>query len=81
MVEQTMEPKSTKTAAFTALTRSGVTVWGYRSGVDPTGIKEHVASKSQQTMKGDLFDLQGRRVTKVTGKGFYIENGRKRVIK
>ena len=81
MVEQTMEPKSTKTAAFTALTRSGVTVWGYRSGDDPTGIKEHVATKSQQTMKGDLFDLQGRRVTKVTGKGIYIENGRKRVIK
>jgi len=25
--------------------------------------------------------LQGRRVTKVTGKGIYIENGRKRVIK
>ena len=81
MVEQTMEPKSTKTAAFTALTRSGVTVWGYRSGDDPTGIKEYVATKSQQTMKGDLFDLQGRRVTKVTGKGIYIENGRKRVIK
>jgi arabinan endo-1,5-alpha-L-arabinosidase len=81
MVEQTMEPKSTKTAAFTALTRSGVTVWGYRSGDDPTGIKEYVATKSQQTMQGDLFDLQGRRVTKVTGKGIYIENGRKRVIK
>ena len=82
MVEQTMEPSQTKkTAAFTALANSGVTVWGYRSGDDPTGIKEHVATKSQQTMKGDLFDLQGRRVTKVTGKGIYIENGRKRVIK
>ena len=81
MVEQTMEPKTTKTAAFTALTRSGITVWGYRSGDDPTGIKEYVATQSQPTRKGDLFDLQGRRVTKVTGKGIYIENGRKRVIK
>ncbi len=81
MVEQTMEPKTTKTVAFTALTRSGITVWGYRSGDDPTGIKEYVATQSQPTRKGDLFDLQGRRVTKVIGKGIYIENGRKRVIK
>ena len=94
MVDQVMESNTTQwpsttfagnaknqTVAFTALAKNGVTVWGYRSGDDPTGIRESVATMSQQTGNGALFDLQGRRVTKPTGKRIYIENGRKRVIK
>ena len=31
--------------------------------------------------KGDLFDLQGRRLSGKPSKGVYIENGKKRVVK
>jgi len=77
MVEQTMEPSQTKkTAAFTALANSGVTVWGYRSGDDLTGISG-VAMESQQTRKETMFDLQGRRVSEPGRRGVYIVNGKK----
>ena len=77
MVEQTMEPSQTKkTAAFTALANSGVTVWGYRTGDDLTGISG-VAMESQQTRKETMFDLQGRRVSEPGRRGVYIVNGKK----
>ena len=77
MVEQTMEPSQTKkTAAFTALANSGVTVWGYRTGDDLTGISG-VAMESQQTRKDTMFDLQGRRVSEPGRRGVYIVNGKK----
>ena len=77
MVEQTMEPSQTKkTVAFTALANSGVTVWGYRTGDDLTGISG-VAMESQQTRKEAMFDLQGRRVSEPGRRGVYIINGKK----
>ena len=77
MVEQTMEPSQTKkTVAFTALANSGVTVWGYRTGDDLTGISG-VAMESQQTRKAAMFDLQGRRVSEPGRRGVYIINGKK----
>jgi len=77
MVEQTMEPSQTKkTVAFTALANSGVTVWGYRSGDDLTGIGG-VTTESRQTMKETMYDLQGRRVGAASRKGVYIIKGKK----
>lgn len=43
---------------------------------ETTGIS---SVKSHQ--KGMSFDLQGRKVTKVTKKGIYIENGKKKIVK
>ena len=79
MVEQTMEPSQTKkTVAFTALTNSGVTAWGYRSGDDPTGISGALHLNDKGEMINDkLFDLQGRSVTTPSRKGIYIWNGKK----
>jgi arabinan endo-1,5-alpha-L-arabinosidase len=78
MVEQTMEPSQTKrVVSFTALAKNGVTIWGYRSGDDPTGI-EKVAIESQQTKKETIFDLQGRHVN-TPAKGIYIINGKKTI--
>lgn len=79
MVEQTMEPSQTKkTVAFTALANSGVTVWGYRSGDDATGVGG-VAMESRQTRKETVYDLQGRRVDAAPRKGVYIVNGKKTI--
>ena len=78
MVEQTMEPSQTKrVVSFTALAKNGVTIWGYRSGDDPTGI-EKVAIESQQTKKETILDLQGRHVN-TPAKGIYIINGKKTI--
>lgn len=90
MVNQVMESNTTqwpsttfavndknKTIAFTALAKSGVTVWGYRSGDDPTDINN---IERHQFSGGNLFDLQGHRVTTPIGKGIYIQNGRKQII-
>ncbi len=81
MVEQTLEPTTTKTVAFTALLRSGVTIWGYRTGDDPTGIAGVTVQPTAED--GPLFDLNGRRVERSGLKqgGIYIENGRKRIVK
>ena len=87
MVEQTMEEGTSKmsttftgkkVAAFTALSNSGTTVWGYRSGDDPTGINEISLPDYQESV---MFDLQGRRIDKPVNKGIYIGNGAKRVVR
>ena len=77
MVEQTMEPRSTKVAAFTVLAKSGVTAWGYKSGDLPVGIRA-VQSDSQDNV---WFDLQGRRVNTPRRSGVYVRDGRKWVIR
>ena len=82
MVDQVMESNTTawpttsfsatkknKTVAFTA-----VTIWGYRSGDDPTGINDTPLLNHQEEI---IFDLQGRRVAKPARKGVYIVNGKK----
>ena len=87
MVDQVMESNTTawpttsfsatkknKTVAFTAVAKSGVTIWGYRSGDDPTGINDIPLLNHQEEI---IFDLQGRRVAKPARKGVYIVNGKK----
>ena len=87
MVDQVMESNTTawpttsfsatkknKTVAFTAVAKNGVTIWGYRSGDDPTGISDIPLLNHQEEI---IFDLQGRRVAKPARKGVYIVNGKK----
>ena len=87
MVDQVMESNTTawpttsfsatkknKTVAFTAVAKSGVTIWGYRSGDDPTGISDIPLLNHQEEI---IFDLQGRRVAMPARKGVYIVNGKK----
>ena len=94
MVDQVMESNTTawpsttftvnaknQTIAFTALAKTGVTVWGYRSGDDLTGIFDVEKMKDGENGKSVWFDLQGRRVMAPLRKGIYIENGRKYMIK
>jgi len=77
MVEQTMEPSQTKRVrAFTALAKSGVTVWGYRTGDDTSAIQE-ARTDDSHAKDAILYDLQGRRVSTPLRKGIYIRNGRK----
>ena len=47
-------------------------------GGTPTGINE--MKNEELRMKNEIYDLQGRRVTKAT-KGIYIHNGKKTIIK
>ena len=87
MVDQVMESNTTawpttsfsatkknKTVAFTAMAKNGVTIWGYRSGDDPTGISDAPLHNHQEEI---IIDLQGRRVTMPARKGVYIVNGKK----
>ena len=87
MVDQVMESNTTawpttsfsatkknKTVAFTAVAKNGVTIWGYRSGDDPTGISDIPLLNHQEEI---IFDLQGRRVAMPARKGVYIVNGKK----
>ena len=92
MVEQVMESNTTswpsvtfaatkanKTVAFTALTKSGVTVWGYRTGDTPTGI---FGIEEMRDGENEIwFTLDGCKVSKPMGKGVYIKNGNKYIIK
>ena len=80
MVEQTLEKKTTKAASFTAMSKSGVSVWGYRTADLPSGIRSVTL---QDASRQGTFDLQGRRIDGGQkgrlGKGVYIRNGRKYV--
>ena len=81
MVDQMMEPSQTKKVpAFTALSKTGVSVWGYRSGDDTTSLKE-VTAEEAGTKDDVWYDLQGRRVNTPAQKGVYIRNGRKVFVK
>ena len=80
MVEQTMEPNQNKRVpAFTALTKSGVTIWGYRTGDDATSLRETMADDRDKS-GGKWYNLRGLRINAPTRNGLYIKNGRK-VIK
>lgn len=77
MVEQTMEPSQTKRVpAFTAMSKSGVTVWGYRTGDDTSAIQE-VMTDEPRSNDDILYDLHGRRISTPLRKGIYIRDGRK----
>ena len=75
MVEQTLEPTSEKAAAFTAVARNGVTIWGYKP-IEATGIRE---AKTRPQQAERIYDLSGRLVTTPLQKGIYIRNGKKYV--
>ena len=77
IVEQTLEPTSDKTIAFTALNRNGVTIWGYCTNPS-TGIQ---SLRSSSETSDAVYDLQGRRVTNSLRRGIYIRNGKKFVVK
>ena len=92
MVNQVMESNTTnwpsttftannknKTVAITALARSGVTAWAYRTGDDPTGISLIPAPSLVGEWSG-YYTLDGRKLKGEPGKGIYIWNGKK-VIK
>lgn len=75
MVEQTLEPTFDKAAAFTAVARNGVTIWGYKP-IEATGIRE---AKTRPQQDDRIYDLSGRLVTTPLQKGIYIRNGKKYV--
>ena len=74
IVEQTLEKSTTKTVAFTAMAKNGVSIWGYYTGA-LSGIENVTAD--DQNAHDAIYDLQGRRVTKPLHKGIYIRNGKK----
>ena len=76
MVEQTLEPTTDKTAAFTVMNRNGVTVWGYRTST-PTAIRRVEAASADSP----VYNLQGRRMTAPLKKGLYIRSGKKFIIR
>ncbi len=76
LVEQTLEPSTTKTVAFTGAAKNGVTVWGYQTARS-TGIENILISPLAD--KGYTYDLQGRRIDHVQQRGLYIRNGKKYV--
>jgi arabinan endo-1,5-alpha-L-arabinosidase len=75
MVEQTLEPTSEKAAAFTAVAKNGVTIWGYKP-IESTGIRD---AKTGLQQDDRIYDLSGRLVTTPLRKGIYIRNGKKYV--
>jgi arabinan endo-1,5-alpha-L-arabinosidase len=75
MVEQTLEPTSEKAAAFTAVAKNGVTIWGYKP-IESTGIRDTKAGLQQDDR---IYDLSGRLITTPLRKGIYIRNGKKYV--
>ena len=78
MVEQTLEPSTTKAPAFTAVAATtGTTAWGYQTE-STTGI--HSISNEQLTID-NWYDLQGRKVKSSQRKGIYIRNGKKYIVK
>ena len=78
MVEQTLEPSTTKAPAFTAVAATtGTTAWGYQTE-STTGI--HSISNEQLTID-NWYDLQGHKVKSSQRKGIYIRNGKKYIVK
>ena len=80
MIEQTLEPRTTRTPAFTVLAANGTTAWGYKSGTLPIPDALDEVSE-QQTSHNQWYDLRGMSVKEPLKKGIYIKNGRKYVIK
>ena len=88
MVEQTLEPSTTKAPAFTAVAATtGTTAWGYQTE-STTGI--HSISNEQfldepsggaERTIDNWYDLQGRKVKSSQRKGIYIRNGKKYIVK
>ena len=88
MVEQTLEPSTTKAPAFTAVAATtGTTAWGYQTE-STTGIRSidneqflDEPSGGAERSIDNWYDLQGRKVKSSQRKGLYIRNGKKYIVK
>ena len=88
MVEQTLEPSTTKAPAFTAVAATtGTTAWGYQTE-STTGIRSidneqflDEPSGGAERSIDNWYDLQGRKVKSSQRKGIYIRNGKKYIVK
>lgn len=81
---QTMEPKTQKALAFSGVSNTGSTMWGYKEVNEvPDGINE--ITNTAQTKPSGIYDMQGRKVnaSSVHGlkPGLYIINGRKQIVR
>lgn len=79
-VRQTMEPRNEQTIAFSAVAKSGVTIWGYRAADDPTGLSDFAPGGPDVPTVGTpsplRANLQGQRVSQ-NYRGIVISGGRK----
>ena len=79
VIEQMLEPTTTQTIAFTAMsTATGVSVWGYQTA--PSSDIRMITTDAL-TVDAPVYDLLGRRVSSIDRKGIYFQNGRKLFIK
>ena len=79
MVEQTLEPSTTKTPAFTVLSVNGVTAWGYKTANLP--VPDMVNSlDDSKTADGPWYDINGIATKAPRKNGIFIKNGRKYII-
>ena len=74
VIEQTLEPTTTKTIAFTAVSTTGVSVWGYQTA---QASSVHTLGADALNVNMPVYDLFGRCVSSIDRKGIYIQNGRK----
>ena len=74
VIEQTLEPTTTKTIAFTAVSTTGVSVWGYQTA---QASSVHTLGADALNANMPVYDLFGRCVSSIDRKGIYIQNGRK----
>ena len=74
MVEQTLEPTTTTTIAFTAVSTSGVSVWGYQTA---KASAIHKMNADALNIETPVYDLSGRYVSSINRRGIYIHKGRK----
>lgn len=88
MVEQTLEPSTTKAPAFTAVAATtGTTAWGYQTesttgirSIDNEQFLDEPSGGAERTID-NWYDLQGRKVKSSQRKGLYIRNGKKYIVK
>lgn len=79
MVEQTLEPTTTKTIAFTAMSATtGVSVWGYQTA---SASAVNTLKYDALTVDAPVYDLSGRCVSSTDRQGIYIQHGRKLLAK
>lgn len=88
MVEQTLEPSTTKAPAFTAVAATtGTTAWGYQTesttgirSIDNEQFLDEPSGGAERTID-NWYDLQGRKVKSSQRKGLYIRNGKKYIVR
>ena len=80
VVEQTLEPRTTRTPAFTALAANGTTAWGYKKASLPVPDAVSGAAEAPATNE-QWYDLRGMPVKMPLKGGVYIRNGRRYLIK